>query len=228
MIPYFKFGGNVDLVSMNEMFEENPYAADSVMIRPTINKLGFEVGLDGRIKKLVTYNTAFSVKAYEDMYFWKGEYKRLGKNMTTFGVVYDDATVMNFHGDFGLLFRKVNFMANFDYYLWQLQNEEEAWYKPIVDISLASRFNIVNPNTNKTKLTVEPRFYYKFYDTSSECKTASAFDLGIEANYFYSSIFQIFLDVNNILNWNGHYNGYPLQGINFLIGASFSFGGHKE
>lgn len=228
MIPYFKFGGNVDLVSMNEMFEENPYAADSVMIRPTINKLGFEVGLDGRIKKLVTYNTAFSVKAYEDMYFWKGEYKRLGKNMTTFGVVYDDATVMKFHGDFGLLFRKVNFMANFDYYLWQLQNEEEAWYKPIVDISLASRFNIVNPNTNKTKLTVEPSLNFKFFDTSPERKSSSCLDLGLEANYHYSSIFQIFLDVNNILNWNGHYNGYPLQGINFLIGASFSFGGHKE
>lgn len=230
MIPYFKFGGNVDLVSMNEMFEENPYAADSVMIRPTINKLGFEVGLDGRIKKLVTYNTAFSVKAYEDMYFWKAQYKRLDKNMTTFGVVYDDATVMNFHGDFGLLFRKVNFTANFDYYLWQLQNEKEAWYKPIVDISLASRFNIVNPNTNKTKLTVEPRLYYKLFqgDYGGCIAKTDVVDLGIEANYYYSSIFQIFLDVNNILNWNEHYIDYPLQGINFLIGASFSFGGHKE
>ncbi|MBP5370402.1 MAG: hypothetical protein J6Y55_00590 [Bacteroidales bacterium] len=230
MVPYFNFGGNVDLVSMNEMFEENPYVADSVMIRPTINKLGFEIGLNGRVKKLITYNTSFSVKAYEDMYFWKGEYKRLGKNMTTFGVVYDDATVMNFHGDFGLLFRKVNFMANFDYYLWQLQNEKEAWYKPIVDVSLASRFYILNPNTNKNKLAVEPNLSYKLFTSEGhgDYGNIDNLDLGLKATYFYNSIFQIFLDVNYLLWGDERYIDYQLQRFNFLIGASFSFGGHKE
>lgn len=231
MIPYFKFGGNVDLVSMNEMFEENPYAADSVMIRPTINKLGFEIGLDGRVKKLVTYNTSFSVKAYEDMYFWSAQSKRLDKRMTTFGVIYDDATVMDFHGDFGLLFRKVNFAANFDYYLWQLQTIKEAWYKPIVDFTLASRFYIVNPNSNKNKLSVEPQLCYRLFTSEGhgDYGNISNVDLGFEATYFYNSIFQIFLDVNNILGMNtDKYVDYPLQGFNFLIGASFSFGGHKE
>ena len=230
MIPYFKFGGNVDLVSMNEMFEENPYVADSVMIRPTINKLGFEIGLDGRIKKLVTYNTAFSVKAYEDMYFWKAQYTRLDKNMTTFGVVYDDATVMNFHGDFGLLFRKVNFEANFDYYLWQLQNEKGAWYKPVADVSLASRFYILNPNTNKNKLAVEPSLSYKLFTSEGHGLYGNIdnLDLGLEATYFYNSIFQIFLDVNYLLWGDERYIDYRLQRFNFLIGASFSFGGHKE
>ena len=231
MIPYFKFGGNVDLVTMNEIFEENPYAADSVMIRPTINKLGFEIGLDGRVKKLVTYNTSFSVKAYEDMYFWSAQSKRLDKRMTTFGVIYDDATVMDFHGDFGLLFRKVNFAANFDYYLWQLQTIKEAWYKPIVDFTLASRFYVVNPNSNKNKLAVEPRLCYSLFTSEGhgDYGNISNVDLGFEATYFYNSIFQVFLDVNNILGMNkDKYVDYPLQGFNFLIGASFSFGGHKE
>ncbi len=231
MIPYFKFGGNVDLVSMNEMFEENPYVADSVMIRPTINKLGFEIGLNGRVKKLITYNTSFSVKAYEDMYFWRAQYLRKPYTMTTFNVEYDDATVMNFHGDFGLLFRKVNFAANFDYYLWQLQTIKEAWYKPIVDFTLASRFYIVNPNSNKNKLSIEPRLCYRLFTPEGHGDYGTIFnvDLGFEATYFYNSIFQIFLDVNNILGMNtDKYVDYPLQGFNFLIGASFSFGGHKE
>ena len=231
MIPYFKFGGNVDLVSMNEMFEENPYVADSVMIHPTINKLGFEIGLNGRVKKLITYNTSFSVKAYEDMYFWDAQYLRKPYTMTTCNVEYDDATVMDFHGDFGLLFRKVNFAANFDYYLWQLQTIKEAWYKPIIDFTLASRFYIVNPNSNKNKLSVEPRLYYRLFTPESHGDYGTIFnvDLGFEATYFYNSIFQIFLDVNNILGMNtDKYVDYPLQGFNFLIGASFSFGGHKE
>ncbi len=231
MVPYFNFGGNVDLVSMNEMFEENPYVADSVMIRPTINKLGFEIGLNGRVKKLITYNTSFSVKAYEDMYFWDAQHLRKPYTMTTFKVEYDDATVMDFHGDFGLLFRKVNFAANFDYYLWQLQTIKEAWYKPIVDFTLASRFYIVNPNSNKNKLSVEPRLFYRLFTSEGHGDYGNLFnvDLGFEATYFYNSIFQIFLDVNNILGMNtDKYVDYPLQGFNFLIGASFSFGGHKE
>ena len=231
MVPYFNFGGNVDLVSMNEMFEENPYVADSVMIRPTINKLGFEIGLNGRVKKLITYNTSFSVKAYEDMYFWDAQYLRKPYTMTTFNVEYDDATVMDFHGDFGLLFRKVNFAANFDYYLWQLQTIKEAWYKPIIDFTLASRFYIVNPNSNKNKLSVEPRLFYRLFTSEGhgDYGNLSNVDLGFEATYFYNSIFQIFLDVNNILGMNtDKYVDYPLQGFNFLIGASFSFGGHKE
>ncbi|MBP5724679.1 MAG: hypothetical protein J6X18_14035 [Bacteroidales bacterium] len=231
MVPYFNFGGNVDLVSMNEMFEENPYVADSVMIRPTINKLGFEIGLNGRVKKLITYNTSFSVKAYEDMYFWDAQYLRKPYTMTTFKVEYDDATVMDFHGDFGLLFRKVNFAVNFDYYLWQLQTIKEAWYKPIIDFTLASRFYIVNPNSNKNKLSVEPRLFYRLFTSEGhgDYGNLSNVDLGFEATYFYNSIFQIFLDVNNILGMNtDKYVDYPLQGFNFLIGASFSFGGHKE
>lgn len=247
MIPYFKIAGNVDFYSMKDLLDENPYACDSVMIRPSIDRLGFELGLDGRLLKLITYNASFSVKAYEDMYFWKAYRPLDGKNIsgfeqlvkideanTLYSLVYDDATLMKLHGDLGFLFRKVNFGLDANYYLWQVSDSlKYAWYKPIADVTISSRFSLVNPNSNKTKLTVEPQLYYMLYQSESEGDgdlfKKSIVDLGIEVNYFYNSVFELFVDVNNILGLNNQrYIDYPTQRCNFLIGASYSFGGHKE
>lgn len=245
MIPYFKIAGNVDFCSMKDMLDENPYAMDSLMIRPTIDKLGFELGVDGRLLKLITYNASFAVKAYEDMYFWRANRPlekytgtepliNISQAHTLYSVVYDDATMMKVHGDLGFLFRKVNFGFDANYYLWQVSDSlKYAWYKPIADVSLSSRFSIVNPNSNKTKLTIEPQLYYMLYQSESEGDgdlfKKSIVDLGVEVNYFYNSVFELFVDVNNILGLNNQrYIDYPTQRCNFLIGASYSFGGHKE
>lgn len=227
MVPYAKFFGNVDMHSMKEMLAENPYAADSVMLRPTVNKLCFSVGVDGRLKKLITYNVDFSVAAFEDMYFWRS----VSQFPTTFAAVYDDGTLMKLHGDLGFLLRKANVGVNADYYLWQLSNETAPWYKPLFETTVYSRFSILNPNNNKTKLTVQPQAYFMLYQGEPVGDTATIliFDLGLEASYYYSSVLRIFADVNNILGLNNdRYLNYPTQRANFLIGLSYSFGGHKE
>ncbi len=227
MVPYAKFFGNVAMHSMKEMLAENPYVADSVMLRPTINKLCFNIGVDGRLRKLVTYNFDFSVAAFEDMYFWKS----VSQFPTTFAAVYDDGSLMKLHGDLGFLLRKANVGVNADYYLWQLTNETNPWHKPIFETTVYSRFTILNPNNNKAKLTVEPQAYFMLYQGEAVNDTAniSIFDLGFEANYYYSSVLRIFANVNNILGLdNDRYLNYPTQRVNFLIGLSYSFGGHKE
>jgi outer membrane cobalamin receptor len=89
----------------------------------------------------------------------------------------------------------------------------------------------LNPNNNKAKLTVEPQAYFMLYQGEAVNDTAniSIFDLGFEANYYYSSVLRIFANVNNILGLdNDRYLNYPTQRVNFLIGLSYSFGGHKE
>ena len=227
MVPYVKFFGNVDMHSMKDMLAENPYAADSVMLRPTINKLCFSIGLDGRLKKLVSYNFDFSVVAFDDMYFWKS----VSKFPTTFAAVYDDGTLMKLHGDLGFLLRKANVGVNADYYLWQLTNETNPWHKPVFETTVYSRFSILNPNTNKMKLTVEPQAYFMLYqgEGHGDIANVSIFDLGLEVNYYYSSVLRIFADVNNLLGLEDErYLNYPNQRANILIGLSYSFGGHKE
>lgn len=230
MTPYFNFYGNVDQLSMKEMMDENPYVADSMFLHPTINKLGFDLGVSGRVKKLITYNAAFTVKAYDDMYFWHAKDRSLGK-ITTFDAVYDNATLMRIHGDFGMLFRKVNFGLDMNYNYWQT-DLKYAWYKPIVEITTSSEFAIINPNSNKTKLTVTPKIYYMRYQSDwfdGDIAKTNIFDLGLEAAYSYNSVLRVFADVNNILGLQTErYGDYPLQRINFLIGLSYSFGGHNE
>lgn len=245
MVPYFNLYGDVKLNSMKDMFLENPYVSDSIMLRPTINKLGFDLGIDGRIKKLITYNASFAVRAYDDMYFWH-ENSKLDKLSslptttqpiesvnTTYGVLYDNATLMKMHADLGFLFRKCTFRTEANFYHWQMDSLKHAWYKPIFDVAVAPRFALVNPNTNKTKLMFEPQLYYMLYQSEksdgSDFAKNSIIDLGFEVQYFYNSILEFFVDVNNILSRNNErYMDYPTQRINFLIGASFSFGGHKE
>ncbi len=241
MIPYFKFNGNVDFNSMNEMLCENPYLGDSIMVKPTINNLGFQIGIDGRVKKLITYNADFSVNAYENMYFWHAysiryfEDKRYWNGAvddefyTTYKPFYDKTTLMKLHGDLGFLFRKVNVDLDANYYKWQMDSINCAWYKPIVDVTASARFNIINPNSNKTKLTVEPQLYFMMYKNEDLANNCVILDLGFEAKYHYNNILLFFLDVNNILGVNNErYLDYPTQRANFLLGVSFSFAGQKE
>src|SRR5574344_1374914 len=128
---------------------------------------------------------------------------------------------MKLHGDLGFLLRKANVGVNADYYLWQLTNETNPWHKPIFETTVYSRFTILNPNNNKAKLTVEPQAYFMLYQGEAVNDTAniSIFDLGFEANYYYSSVLRIFANVNNILGLdNDRYLNYPTQRANFLIG----------
>ncbi|MCQ2607271.1 MAG: hypothetical protein MJ197_01095 [Bacteroidales bacterium] len=241
IIPYFNLYGGVDMMTMREMLDENPYASDSIMIRPTVNKLGFDFGIKGRIKKLITYNAEFTVKAYEGMYFWEANRNCSITNRmpikdakTTFNVIYDEnTTLMKGHLDLGFLFRKVTCGIEANYYYWQLDTIKYAWYKPVTDVTFSSRFLILNPNNNKTKLSVEPNMYLLVYrnETMGEGDIANncIFDLGIEANYYYNSVLRIFLDVNNLLGIkNYRFVDYPCQRANFMAGLSYSFGGHKE
>ncbi|MBR4497055.1 MAG: hypothetical protein IKI25_03910 [Bacteroidales bacterium] len=251
IVPFFNLYGNVDLHSMLDIFDDNLYQDDRlVVLRPTINKLGFDLGFDGRLKKLITYNMAFTVRAYDNMYFWTAQrtsqvyYQNvhqmgvtdypIGKTNTYYTVVYDKATLMKLHGDLGFLFRKMNVGVEANYYKWQaMDSVKYAFYKPIVDVTLSSRFNIIHPKSNKTKLTIEPQLYCMNYQSEmpkgTDFEKKTIVDLGFEAQYYYNSVFEIFLDINNLLSRNNErYLDYPTQRLNFLIGASFSFGGHKE
>ncbi|MCQ2958729.1 MAG: hypothetical protein MJ198_00875 [Bacteroidales bacterium] len=242
LVPYFNFyGAKVDLKSLYEMLDENPYASDNTMLRPCRDILGFELGVNGRLKKLVTYNVQLSADAYENMYFWTAnipdsligseELYPIEKVNTTYDAVYDNATLMKVHGDLGFLFRKMNLGIDANYYYWQLDSLKYAWYKPIVDATVSTRFDIVNPNSNKTKMTVEPQLYYMLYQSEGHglISKKSIVDLGVEVNYFYNSVLRLFLDVNNICGLNNErYMDYPTQRCNFLIGLSYSFDGHKE
>lgn len=241
MIPYLNFyGARVSHNSMKDMLTINPYTADNMMIRPTVNVMGFEVGVNGRIQKLITYNAQFSVDAYRDMYFWRAQRTTIPSKMSTldemntvYTVEYDDASCMKLHGDMGFLFRKANCSLDVNYYLWQPKELSKPWYKPVVDLSLSPRFTIIHPTSNKTKLTVEPKVYYMLYQAEShgdgDVSNRSIFDFCVETNYHYNSVLDIFLDLNNICGINNEcYLDYPTQRFNFMVGLSYSFAGHKE
>lgn len=245
MIPFVNVYGNADLFSMKEMFLENPYVADYVMIRPTINKIGFDLGVDGRLKKLVTYNVALTFRAYDDMYFWRAntceDYAysatppaknslTLDEINTTYSAIYDDANLLKFHGDVGFLFRKLNFEIEMDYYHWMLDKINHPWFKPIFDLRFSPEISIVNNKSNKTKLTIAPKLSTMLYQSQGHGDIAilTNINLGLHAKYTYTSALQIFLDVNNFLGMEEFFMDYCTQQAPFLIGLSYSFGGHKE
>ena len=59
---------------------------------------------------------------------------------------------------------------------------------------------------------------------SAAHKMKPIYDLNLGASYAYLDWLSVFVKLNNILNSKyDYFNGYPVQGINAMVGASFSF-----
>lgn len=231
MIPYVHYSGGTNLYSMRSMLEDNPYVKDNEYLRPSVTRMKIDLGLDGRLKKLITYNAAVSFSLFDDLYFWNIE----RGTPSVYTAVYDNGNLWRVHGDMGFLFRKLTFLVDLNYYHYTLDNMKHPWNRPVFDLTVAPRIYIIHPSTNKTKLTVEPRMYIetlwqdaKAGDDGEEAKS-SIVDVGLEIDYSYNSVLNFFVDVNNMLGIRYYrYADYLCQRANFLIGLSYSFGGHKE
>jgi len=59
---------------------------------------------------------------------------------------------------------------------------------------------------------------------NSAHKMKPIYDWNLGASYAYLDWLSVFVKLNNILNSKyDQYNGYQVQGINAMVGASFSF-----
>lgn len=204
-----------------DMIFENPYLANNVTIRPTVEKMNIYAGLQGNVGQ----RADFSAKAY---------YKRLENPLIYAiqpGEVFFDALYDSLTKVFGVYLEmnydiaeniKVGTALNYNNY--NTTTVEKYFH------ATPLRFDIHGAYTWEEKLTAKgilnvfgPTPFTT--DENNEVVNRNIFvDVNLSADYRISERFSVFLALNNILgtNYQRWYN-YPERPIDFQGGLTLSF-----
>ena len=108
------------------------------------------------------------------------------------------------------------------YHSWNVENQEYAWQLPTWNADLGGYVKINNNINVNTQFIFQDGRYARLGNAAH--KMNAIYDWNLGASYAYLDWLSVFVKLNNILNSKyDYFNGYQVQGINAMVGASFSF-----
>ena len=249
----FKFYGGIDgglkLNTYGNLLEENPFLISDLLLTPTENKYHFYFGLKGDINQMFKYdvNAGFS-KVNNAQFFVNNSLfnnsitaDRQGYDYAnTFGSVYDNGNLMEIKGDLQA-FPMENLVvdAGLHFMKYKLDNLEEVYYKPLVQLSLGAKYTMlekklalgfkgyfVTDRTSNAFLVSPNDFVPGQYLTAEnrDVKVGGYADINLSAEYKFHKNFSIFALGNNLLGAKyQNYIGYKVLGAQVLAGVKITF-----
>lgn len=235
LITYAGIYGSLDQNSLHSLSVENPFINATLEKRFTNNKISQFGGVKGRISKNFNYNVSFVNSTMRDMPFFVNDtVSALGAGINNqFTVVYDDVKNTRLMAEIGYTWKNsFHFLLRGQYNDYFLDNEDEAWHKPGLELSFGTHYNFQDKIVVKAQLFTRSKIFGRDFRTDAqtgdiqivpvELKAMTDLNLGVE--YRYSSVLSGFIDLNNILGqryflW---YN-YPSYRFNLLLGVTYSF-----
>jgi outer membrane receptor protein involved in Fe transport len=150
----------------------------------------------------------------------------------SFGVVYDDVTTFSIAGELNVdLNRNFTLGLKGEYFGYSTDNQAEAWNLPDFEASLFLDYQIseqwfagaslyfVGERKDQQVVTGSLIFVEPVTITLD-----SYFDANAHVGYKVNDQFSVFAKVNNIANQNyERWANFPVQGIQFLAGATYQF-----
>jgi len=220
------FGGvDGDIVrnTLRSFLTENKWLAPQVLLSNTVKSLDFYGGSKGELGGGFAYEGKVSYARYRNFYVFNNSLT----DTTKFFALYDGGTseVLTISGQLGYALKdKFRSTLKADFYRYGLDRLEEAWGRPQVAASWTNSY-ILN---KKLFVTADLYFYEgikgKNFVTNTVYTLKPIYDLNVKIDYFLGKQFSAFVSLNNIIGQNyQRYLYYPVQGLNFLGGISYSF-----
>jgi hypothetical protein len=227
---------------------ENPFAEPEHDVFNSFEKIRFFGGFDGKFAAKTNFIIGVDYSLIDDQpFYYLEEYTYPDPNINPnplivdndFSVLYDDLSLTKinleiFHRSSG----KLDLLLSGNYFMYNLDEQEEAWNMPAWDanfnigykiteqLSVSADFYligtrkaliiedlvIINPLSDSTNKT------FKSYNLDT------AFDMNVRGNYKITEKFSVFAQLNNFgFQKYQRWFGYPVQSFNFLAGVSYSF-----
>lgn len=247
MVAYAGAEGTLRQNSYEQTVAANPFVSPTLIITPTDQKYDIYVGLKGKLANSVAYNLRGSYMNEDDKALFAannplgiaaGMEEKGYHHGNSFGLVYDNIKTFSFFGELRADFSKnVSFGINGTYYSYNADHEQEAWNLPQMrvgadlDVDITSKWyagmNVFFVGDRKDRvfseeISFDPIVPNTFVDETVTLK--SYFDLNAHVGYKYSERLTGFLKLNNIANQDyERWLNYPVQGFQFLVGASYKF-----
>ncbi|MCB0807230.1 MAG: hypothetical protein KDC05_15640, partial [Bacteroidales bacterium] len=234
LITYAGLRGDMQRNSLRSLSDENPFIISTIEKRFTDYKTQQFGGVKGQIGKVFDYNLSFTNSTVSNMpLFVNDTVSALGEGLNNqFDVVYDRVKYTKILAEFGF-----HLKDNFDallrgsYNNYFLDNEDEAWHKPALELSLIADYTMQEKIGLRAELISRSKMFAKTYgyDDAGEIKVIAVelkpmLDMNLGIEYRYSETLSGFLNLNNIFGQRySHWYNYPSYRFNMMLGIAYSF-----
>ena len=239
LIAYGGIKGELIQNSYFDFANENPFVSPDLFIVPTDQRYKGFLGLKGKLSNNVSYNIKGNYYSEEN----KALYKANAINVdvvtledyqygNSFGVVYDDVNTFSVAGELNIdVNRNFTLGIKGEYFNYSVDNQEEAWNLPDITGSVFLDYQI----SEKWYAGGSVFFVGERKDQKSVFGTLilvdpvtitldSYFDANAHLGYKINEQLSVFAKVNNIANQDyQRWMNFPVQGIQFLAGATYQF-----
>lgn len=191
----------------------------------------FDFGLRGSFSKKVQAGIGIKYKSLGDEVFFINRHFASANDSTNvshlsqFAILQDDGKLFNVHGEVNVNpTANSNILFEINYYKYNMNSLEEAWYRPACVLSLSGKCKPTERLALKAKLSYEGK--RKAFDpTANESKNLDGFiDLNIGGNYYISNRWTAFLNINNLTaSDQQRWLGYSSYRFNAMAGITYKF-----
>lgn len=237
LIAFGGIGGDLIQNSYYGFASENPFVSPTLAIMPTDQQYNAHIGLKGKLSSNMSYNISGLYRANRNKALFRNNDITLMTDQgysygNSYGIVYDDVDTFGVAGEINIdVNRNFKLGIKAEYFSYSTDVEDEAWNLPDFNGSLFMDYQI-NEHwfTGANLYYVGERKDRLFLDdplisaTPITVTLESYFDANAHLGYHINDKISVFAKANNIAN-NAYqrWQNYPVQGIQFLAGATFKF-----
>ncbi|MDZ7936571.1 MAG: TonB-dependent receptor [Emticicia sp.] len=220
------YEGDVYANNLTSFLNENQWLNRFVDLKNTRKTGDYYIGSKAFLDNGLALEAKLSYATYKDFYVFNNS----GRDSTRFEALYSNDTttvkVTNFMVQASYQIPDV-FRSNLkiDVNIYNgLGNLGQAWHRPNFSAVWSNTFTVKQKLLVSSDLFILTGLRGKNFVTNKEIKIDPIIDLNFKFTYIISDHFNVFVSANNVLGKNyQRYLYYPVQGVNFLGGLSYSF-----
>lgn len=223
LVPYVGITGDLRRNTFTSFAKENPFINPLIQLKNTDERLSLYAGLGGNLSKNTSFELSVSNTTFEDMALYVKD--TTSRDMRTFTLIYDDIELTRLTAE--IIYeplKRWNLALKGDYFIYETQNELEAWHKPDYRISALMGYNLGDKIILKLMVYVIGNQKAKLYEKSEAETLKGTGDINLDFEYRYSKKVGVFLHFNNLASARYEkWQDYPTQRLNLIGGFKFSF-----
>ena len=237
LIGYAGVTGDLIQNSYYDFANINPFVSPTLLVSPTDQQYHGFIGLKGKLSNTVSYNIKGNYFAEESKPLFKtNDAQTFATEDYQFGnsfdVVYDNVKTFSVAGELNIdVNRNFKLAIKGEYFNYNTDNQSEVWNLPNVTGSVFLDYQISRHwfMGGSVFFTGERKDESTLLGTliptpATTVTLDSFFDANAHVGYKVTDYLSVFAKANNIANQDyQRWNNFPVQGIQFLAGATYQF-----
>ena len=238
MIAFGGIQGGLIQNSYYDFVQENPFVSPTLFVAPTDQAYNASIGIKGKLSNSLSYNVSGHYLADKNRALFKtnpvlGTAEENYQFGNSLGVVYDKVSTFSLAGELNVdINRNFKLALKGEYFGYNTGDEAEAWNLPDMEASLFLDYqidehwfagaNLFFVGERKDQFAIEQSLFP--IDPPQTITLDSFFDVNAHVGYKINDQLSAFAKANNIANQDyNRWLNYPVQGIQFLAGATYQF-----